>query len=362
MDKKSFIPRVYLRSDSNTGAENLLAFVEWLLGQTEEETFTPFTLISIDVVGLRQLNDEFGYAAGDAVLRWINLVLQEEAAAKVYRIGGDEFVGVLDEGTRQDHSALFNQVLKRLEQEAEQVNLGSHPAHAAMIHFPSLEESSPEDFLGIVYGAMLEVKSSPDKTFKVYDENTTISETTRHKLINDMIRRMVSLGSILDKSQKLAYTDSLSSLPNMLAAEYKGETLLHLGQTDGGKFAILLIDGDDLKNYNNISYLAGDEMIARLGKILADEMRPTDFVARWRTGDEFLVLLKDTASEQALRVGDRLREAVIAGSQDWEIPITISIGVSGYPEHGRTMEELIHQAELGLKKAKEQGKNQVCIF
>ncbi len=361
MNKSINIPRVYLRSDSNTGAENLLAFVEWLLVKTKEEIFKPFTLISIDVVGLRQINDEYGYAAGDAVLRWITLVLQEEADARVYRIGGDEFVGVLSAGTKKEHTELCNRVLIRLEEEAEQVNLSSHPAHAAMIHFSKRKESSPEDFLGIVYGAMLEVKSSPDRTFKVYDEQITLSDTTWQELINDMIRRMVSLGSILDKSQKLASTDPLSGLPNMLAAEEKCESLIQIGQAGGGKFTVLLIDGDDLKNYNNISYLAGDVMIGRLGKVLAGEMRPTDFVARWRTGDEFLILLPDTAIEQAVLVGNRLRESVIAGSQDWEIPVTISIGVSGYPEHGKTIAELIQQAEKGLKKAKDQGKNQVCV-
>jgi diguanylate cyclase (GGDEF)-like protein len=355
------LPRVYLRSDSRTGAENLLAFFEWLLAHTREENFTPFTLISIDVVGLRQLNDEYGFAAGDAVLRWVTLVLQEEAGAKVYRIGGDEFVGVLSGGSKQDHADLCNRVLKRLEDEADQVKLSSHPAHAAMIHFANVEENSPEDFLGIVYGAMLEVKNSPDRSFKVYDEMLTLSETTRVELINDMIRRMVSLESILDKSLELANTDSLSGLPNMLAAEEKCQSMVELSGASNRTFTLLLLDGDDLKNYNNISYLAGDKMITRLGKVLADEMRPTDFVARWRTGDEFLILLPDTIIDQALRVGDRLREAVSTGSQDWEIPITISIGVAGYPEHGRTVEDLIQQAEKGLKKAKEEGKNQVCV-
>ena len=92
MNKSLFIPRVYLRSDSMTGAENLLAFFEWLLEHTSEGPVMPFSLISLDVTVLRQLNDTHGYAAGDAVLRWITLVLQEEANAKVFRIGGDEFV------------------------------------------------------------------------------------------------------------------------------------------------------------------------------------------------------------------------------------------------------------------------------
>lgn len=361
MKESIFIPRVYLRSDSMTGAENLLAFFEWLLVQTQAEDFSPFTLISMDVVGLRALNDEHGFAAGDAALRWITLVLQEEAGAKVYRVGADEFVGLLSEGSREDHADSFDLVLKRLEEEAEQVKLTSQPVHAAMIHISSLEENSPEDALSLIYGALLEVKNSPDKTRMVYDEQMAISEATWRELVNDMMRRLISLGSMLEKSQKTASTDPLSGLPNMLAAEEKCQSMIQLGQVDQTSFTVLLIDGDDLKNYNNISYLAGDRMITRLGKILAGEMRPTDFVARWRTGDEFLVLLPGTSPEQGRKVGNRLRRAVIEGSADWEIPVTISIGVSSYPEHGRTMEELVQQAEMGLKKAKGEGKDQVWI-
>ncbi len=361
MDQSFFIPRVYLRSDSMTGAENLLAFFEWLLGQSQGGSISPFTLISLDVIGLREINDEHGYAAGDAALRWITLVLQEEAGAKVYRIGSDEFVGVLSGGSRQDHSNLFNLVLERLEREAKQVKLTSYPVHAAMIHFSSLEKISPEDTLGIIFGAMLEVKNDPDRTFMVYDEKMTISDATWRELVNNTLLRMVSLGSILERSQKLANTDSLSGLPNMIAAEEKCQDLIQLSQANNRRFTVLFIDGDDLKNYNNISYQAGDEMIARLGKVLAEEMRPTDFLARWRTGDEFLILLPDLVIDQALEIGDRLLNAVIAGSRDWEIPITISIGVSAFPEHGNTLAELIKKAELGLKKAKEGGKTQVCV-
>ncbi len=362
MSQSFFIPRVYLRSDSMTGAENLLAFFDWLLEQTREEPISPFTLISLDIVGLRALNDEYGFAAGDAALRWITLVLQEEAGAVVYRVGADEFVGVLASGSREEHAGLYDLVLKRLELEAEQVKLTAQPVHAAMLHFSSQVEISPEDALGTIYGAMLEVKNNPDQSRTVYDEKITISDTTWRELVNDMIRRMVSLGAMLEKSQKLATTDPLSGLPNMIAAEEQCQSSIQLAQANETGFSVLLIDGDDLKNYNNISYLAGDEMITRLGQILADEMRPTDFVARWRTGDEFLILLPDTTPDLARKVGDRFREAVISGSTDWEIPVTISIGVAGYPDHGLTMDDLIHKAELGLKKAKDQGKNQVCLF
>ncbi|MGB2965705.1 MAG: diguanylate cyclase [Anaerolineales bacterium] len=361
MNHPIYVDRYYLRSDSMTGAENLLAFFEWLLRHTKEQPVSPFTLISLDVIGLKHLNDTHGYAAGDAALRWITLVLREEADAKVFRISSDEFVGVLVDGFRQDHTELCEKARARLRDEAKQVKLGSQAADIAMIHFSSLERNLPEDILGIIYGALLDVKISPDKTFKVYDENTPITGTTKTGLINDMVRRMVSLGAMLDKSQRLANTDSISGLPNMLAAEDKCQSMIQHHQENKGVFTVLLIDGDDLGKYNKISYLAGDEMIARLGRVLGDEMRPSDFLARWRTGDEFIILLGDTSVDQAIPLANRLREVVIDGSLDWTYPITISIGVAGFPVHGNSLEMLVHQAELGLGQAKKRGKNQVII-
>jgi len=308
MNYSLYIDRHYLRSDSMTGAENPLAFFEWLLKHTKEQPFSPFTFISIAIIDLKQLNDTHGYAAGDAALRWITLVLKEEADAKVFRIGGDQFVGVLAEGSRQDHTELCEKVRARLQKEAKRVKLDSQAANVAMIHFSSLEKSSPEDILGIIYGSLLDVRMSSDKTFKVYDEKTKLTGTSKTELINDMVRRMLSLGAMLDKTQRLANTDPISGLPNMLAAQDKCTSMIQHHQANKGTFTVLLIDGDDLRKYNKISYLDGDEMIARLGRVLGDEMRPSDFLARWRTGDEFIILFGDTSVDQAIPLADRLRE------------------------------------------------------
>jgi diguanylate cyclase (GGDEF)-like protein len=230
-----------------------------------------------------------------------------------------------------------------------------------MIRFTGLEEISPEDVLGVIYGAFLDLKTDQNQTFKVFDAATTEPVTTKTGLINDMVRRMVSFGSMLDKSHRLAYNDSLTGLPNMHAVSAELDKMLQLHKTTDQPLSILLIDGDDLSRYNKIGYLAGDQMINRLGGVLKDQMRPSDYLARWRTGDEFLILLQDTSIEQAISIAELVRESVIEDSEDWAYPITISTGVTGYPAHGDTTEELLHQAELGLQKAKISGKNQVCV-
>jgi diguanylate cyclase (GGDEF)-like protein len=91
-------------------------------------------------------------------------------------------------------------------------------------------------------------------------------------------------------------------------------------------------------------------------------LRPGDFIARWRVGDEFLVLLPTTTQNDAFIVAERLRSEVESKSKAWEIPITISIGISMYPAHGSTVEELLAAVERAAKHSKEHGKNQITVF
>jgi len=90
-------------------------------------------------------------------------------------------------------------------------------------------------------------------------------------------------------------------------------------------------------------------------------LRPNDFVARWRSGDEFIVILPDTPKENARIISERFRQAVKEQSKEWKIPVTISIGVSNYPIDGINMNSLIDKVESANKRAKEQGKDQVVL-
>ncbi len=351
----------FLRLDPLTGAGNQLAFFEWLLSLAETQPVASFTLISLDVCNLKHLNDTHGRAAGDAALRWAVLVLLEEAQAEVYRIGGDEFVGILSTGSPATHTEVFERVCNRLTNESSLVKLDLPAAIVAMIHYTDLDEISPKDVLGVIYGTLIDLKQDPDQSYKVVDATVIEPASDLSGLIDDLARRVVSLGTMLDKSHRLAYRDSITGLPNMHAAMDELEETIQRAASTEQPFVILLIDGDNLRRYNKLGYLAGDEMIDRLGKALESELRPADFIARWRTGDEFLVILKDAPLNLALSIAERLRQGISVISQEWVYPITISQGVAGYPEHGRTLTELLHHAERALNSAKEAGKNQVVF-
>lgn len=361
MHNTSDISTQFLRSDPLTGVGNVLAFFEWLLNHINDKPIAPFTLVTLDIKALAHLNQTHGITAGDVALRWAALVLLEEAQAQVYRISGDEFVGVLTEGSTSQHANLVRHVNARLSSEASQVNLEPPAAFIAMIHFTGLEQISPEDVLGVIYGALIDIKLDPNQSVKVFDAHTTKPASSKSGLINDLVGRMVSLGWMLDKSSQLAYTDSITGLPNMHAARRELERILEQNSVNDTPFALLLIDGDDLGKYNQVSYLVGDDMIKRLGSTLKSELRPDDFIARWRSGDEFVVLIQDTTIEMTLTLAKRLRKAVSLVSQDWMFPITISLGAVLFPQHGRSVSGLLHQAEVALKVAKDHGKDQVVL-
>jgi diguanylate cyclase (GGDEF)-like protein len=126
-------------------------------------------------------------------------------------------------------------------------------------------------------------------------------------------------------------------------------------------FSLLMIDGDSLRVYNSINYAAGDEMIRAMSAVFRNHLRPNDFVARWRTGDEFVVILPDTSIEGAKIIGERFRLAVKEASKGWLFPSTISIGVASYPAHGDNINSLIDNAESAYKCAKQRGKDQVVL-
>ncbi|HEU5319113.1 MAG TPA: GGDEF domain-containing protein, partial [Chloroflexota bacterium] len=137
-------------------------------------------------------------------------------------------------------------------------------------------------------------------------------------------------------AERLAQHDDISGLPNHRAARSLLDRTIRRHARDGRQFAVLFIDGDNLKHYNDEGYDAGNRMITRLARSIVEGLRPTDYVARWLSGDEFVALLPEAGGEGAGAVAERLRAAVEAEFMGARIPVTISIGVAVYPKDGTT--------------------------
>ena len=345
--------------DPLTGASNQRAFFNWLLLSRKSHANLPFTLVALDLNNLRGLNASRGLDAGDDVLRWVTLVMKEETRAPVYRIGGDEFVIVLVGDDQGVSSALAHRVLDRLNKEGPQVHLQPPVATIAVIHFRNGQELLEGNIIGEIDAAISETKSDPTSAVRVFEANDIQPSEALYGMIRDLINQLEQMTTKLDEMRRLAHTDHTTGLPNIRAALQELETAVVKSRLRGEPLAILLIDGDDLGRYNEMGYSLGDEMIRNLGMAIQNQVRGSDFVARWRMGDEFVVLLPSTSIDEATSVAERIRSAIENASKAWPLPVTISTGLAAFPDHSDTLSELLYHAEEAKGEAKRLGKNRV---
>src|SRR5205823_3859077 len=128
--------------------------------------------------------------------------------------------------------------------------------------------------------------------------------------------------------------------------------------------SLIMVDLDLLRDINNTyGHLAGDAVLKGIAEVFLAQLRHYDVAARFG-GEEFSILLPETPPEQAFEIAERIRRAVAERPFDVEtssepIRATISIGVAGFPRDGGDANELIHQADLAVYRAKLQGRNRV---
>jgi diguanylate cyclase (GGDEF)-like protein len=191
------------------------------------------------------------------------------------------------------------------------------------------------------------------------------------EVFNNMVERLrqgrdqlaaanVALSDKNEELEKLSTTDGLTGLNNRRHLNEALANEVARARRLGHRFAILMIDIDHFKEYNDShGHQAGDRLLTRLGALFRDVIRSIDYAARYG-GEEFLILLYEAGPTDGATVAERLRERVAVGEPP-EPPVTISVGVAAFPVHGDTGEEIIHHADTALYEAKRRGRNQVVI-
>ena len=160
--------------------------------------------------------------------------------------------------------------------------------------------------------------------------------------------------------EKLSLTDALTGLYNRrhlmgtLASEVQRSRRLRRA------FSVLLADVDRFKQYNDThGHLAGDAALVKIAEVFRRTTRAVDCVARYG-GEEFVVMLLEANVATAMLVGERIR-ARVAEQDLGEGRLTVSIGLTEYPDGGDTPEELIASADAAMYRAKNAGRNQVVV-
>jgi diguanylate cyclase (GGDEF)-like protein len=175
------------------------------------------------------------------------------------------------------------------------------------------------------------------------------------QVFNTMVE---SLRKHHDELERLSTTDTLTGLSNRRHLMDLLSLEMDRAKRAGQAFSILMLDVDHFKKYNDShGHQAGDEVLARVGAVLRDSIRPYDCAARYG-GEEFLVMLSATSLDRARESAERIRKQVRAEQFDGG-SVTVSIGVAEYPSQGNTAESVIGQADAALYEAKRAGRDRV---
>lgn len=178
--------------------------------------------------------------------------------------------------------------------------------------------------------------------------------------LEDSIEHLRSEKEVL--STKVNF-DMLTGINSRESIMEQAESALIDSQQNNGRFSLLVADIDFFKIVNDThGHATGDEVLKNITARMDNVVRGDDMVGRIG-GEEFLIILPGSGIEAASAVGERIRKA-IEGSpiqfQDISLEITISLGAAEL-EKDETLEHLIGRADQALYKAKEAGRNKICL-
>ena len=163
----------------------------------------------------------------------------------------------------------------------------------------------------------------------------------------------------------LSSTDGLTGIMNKRIFDETLDALLNTTQKSQKKFSLLLLDLDHFKKINDkYGHSIGDEVLISFTYIVKLMLRKGDQFARIG-GEEFAVILHDTHQRDAIRVAQKICQEVVRKeiyvTGDKVINVTLSIGVSENEISDSSVKEIFQRADRALYKAKDEGRNKVCV-
>jgi len=174
----------------------------------------------------------------------------------------------------------------------------------------------------------------------------------------------VSNAQLFNKLEKMAILDGLTGLYNHRYFQEQLARELARSERTGATCALVLLDIDHFKRINDTyGHPTGDTVLKYISSIIKSSIRQIDIAARYG-GEEFAIILPESDISGASSFAERLREEIESSHAQTDfgpIQLTISLGVSEYPEFGKSRAEIIDTADKSLYHAKRLGRNRtVC--
>jgi len=168
----------------------------------------------------------------------------------------------------------------------------------------------------------------------------------------------------LSHIKMLSEKDELTGVLNMRAFATVAERISRQAARYNHTYTVLMVDSDSLKMVNDkYGHQAGNRLLQMLVQSIQAQLRETDVLARYG-GDEFIVLLPETAAAGAEIVATRIRqrvESTTLSTRERPIGTTVSMGVASYPEHAADFDSVMERADQALYASKTGGRNRVTV-
>ena len=187
-------------------------------------------------------------------------------------------------------------------------------------------------------------------------------EESRHGDARRTFASMLQTAAVrLSRAEIDAVTDALTGLYNHRYLHERLSEELHRARELERPLSVLFCDLDHFKDYNDANgHSAGDAVLREVAHLIEQSVRNVDVAGRYG-GEEFVVLLVETGRDAALTVAERIRERIGgAGFSAGGAPLTVSIGVAGFPDDAERREELLDKADAAMYLAKRLGRDRVA--
>lgn len=177
------------------------------------------------------------------------------------------------------------------------------------------------------------------------------------------LRGLIKIAIDNYRLRTIASIDKLTGVFTRKYLEDAIEEELERVSSNNGKFTLIMFDVDKFKNVNDkFGHQKGDMVLSEICKVVRKNIRKGDVCGRYG-GEEFIIILPDAAAEDGELIAEKLRDRVekarILGDK---YPVTMSLGVASYPEHGSSEHELIERVDQALYVAKEAGRNKLQVW
>lgn len=281
------------------------------------------------------------------------ITAQPEHKLRALQLGARDFISKpfdLPEMLTRIHNMLEVQLLHREMQH-----------HGQVLEQTVQELRDAETGLRLSQVALLKESAALDdhaQQLQLANEHLVMATIEAHELAEEVGRAKIQMAY-------LAQHDALTGLPNRILLNDRLAQAMALAQRQGKQLALMFLDLDRFKYINDsLGHSVGDQLLLSVAQRLMAAVRSSDTVCR-QGGDEFVILLADVEhARDAALSAEKILTALTAPHRidQLELHVTVSIGISIYPEDGQDVDGLIKSADTAMYHAKENGRNNFQFF